>query len=498
LAKGKTNKKKQNSRANRKVETAKRLETEKKAQAKVTTKVSPKPDKEATSKQSEIKTVKAKVSKEPSKTASKTKNSQKVTKETTQKKGSTNTNAKKKESSKKEVTKKETLVEKLEEKATPQKVSSKPLEPAPEIGSLAVFSPRKLTAIAAILVAFALLYNICVVSIGNVAVAKPTETTKKPIVTELSLETTTEEEETYPVTQAPEVEYNKSAGSDAPVEAPKDITLSVPFVNQCPDYPTGCEAASACMLLRYWGYNVSLDAMIAAIPRQNIYEKNGKAYGPSIYEKFVGDPRCTYTDSTPGYGAFSPVVTSSIWRFTGPSHEVKNITGSTLDTLFSYLDQGCPVIVWATYAMRQPTRSNIWYIEGSYEEEPFQYPRGTHVFVLCGYNSSVVRLMDPYGAGLVAYSQSAFSSKYNLLGRQAIVIVPKETTTEETTTEVPKTSEKSAKKDKQTEDPSKEPTKETTTAEESTTSETESTSEEESSTDTSTTTKEDKDNKETT
>lgn len=409
MAKKKTNKKKQNSRANRKIETAKRLETEKKAQVKVSVSSSQKPKKQTPKKPSEIKRVTAKVTEESSAMP-------------------------KKQPAKKALAKKP----ETEKKPAPKKKEEppKPLGPAPEVASMNPFMPRKLAAIAAILVTFSILYNVCVVAAGNTKVTLPTEPTVAAVTTTKAAVTTTEET-TYPVTQAPEVTYNRSAGSDAPVEAPKDITLSVPFVNQCPSYPTGCEAASACMLLGFWGYHVSLDAMIAAIPRQNIYLKNGKAYGPSIYEKFVGDPRCKYTSSTPGYGAFSPVITRAVWQFTGAEHQVKNITGSSLETLFSYLDQGCPIIVWATYGMRQPQTSNVWYIEGSYEDEPFQYPRGTHVFVLCGYNSSVVRLMDPYGAGLVAYSQSAFSSKYNLLGRQAIVIVPAETTTAPTTTAAP-------------------------------------------------------------
>ena len=58
--------------------------------------------------------------------------------------------------------------------------------------------------------------------------------------------------------------------------------MNVAFVNQFPSYPTGCEAAASVQLLKYYGYNVTLDQMVKAIPRENIIYKNGKRYGPDI------------------------------------------------------------------------------------------------------------------------------------------------------------------------------------------------------------------------
>ena len=66
--------------------------------------------------------------------------------------------------------------------------------------------------------------------------------------------------------------------------------LNVPKVNQLPKYPTGCEGASAAAVLQFYGLDVTLDEMIDAIPRENIEFRDGKRYGPSIEEKFVGDP----------------------------------------------------------------------------------------------------------------------------------------------------------------------------------------------------------------
>ena len=76
--------------------------------------------------------------------------------------------------------------------------------------------------------------------------------------------------------------------------------MQVPLVSQLPDYPTGCEAASCAMLLRYYGYNFTTANMVSIIPRENIRYINGYPVRTDIREKFVGDPRCTYTSENPG------------------------------------------------------------------------------------------------------------------------------------------------------------------------------------------------------
>ena len=159
------------------------------------------------------------------------------------------------------------------------------------------------------------------------------EKTTSVIIETETTETTTEkktEKATKPPAEPVTKPYKPKPGK-APVKPStpeKSAKLSVPLVHQNPDYPTGCEAASATMLLKYYGYNISIHEMVATIPREDLYEENGRVYGPSIYEKFVGDPRQTYTDERPGYGAFSPVITSALNRASaqkGGSHYAKNI-----------------------------------------------------------------------------------------------------------------------------------------------------------------------------
>ena len=38
--------------------------------------------------------------------------------------------------------------------------------------------------------------------------------------------------------------------------------LTVPYIDQSVRYPTGCESVSAVMMLRYLGYDISVDTFI--------------------------------------------------------------------------------------------------------------------------------------------------------------------------------------------------------------------------------------------
>lgn len=214
-------------------------------------------------------------------------------------------------------------------------------------------------------------------------------------------------------------------GSEKTVTCKVTVTaMTIPYVSQLPNYPTGCEAASCCMLLKYYGYSINMDQMINIIPRKNLYKKNGKTYGPDINEMFVGDPRCTYTSSTPGYGVFSPAVTKALQKAIderGGGYTAVRISGCSFEELLGYISDGYPAIVWATYKMQTPKTVNAWYIEntGKY----FEYPRGTHVMLLSGYSSTQVTTVDPYNNGVLLFSTSKFREKWELLGRQAIVLV---------------------------------------------------------------------------
>ncbi len=224
------------------------------------------------------------------------------------------------------------------------------------------------------------------------------------------------------------------------------VMIDVPRTSQMPNYPTGCEGSAMASLLQFYGINASVSECVNAIPRQNVTTKNGKRYGPSIYEKFAGNPRGGYTSANPGYGAFAPCVTKSLNKVISnkgkaDQYQAVDITGSKVGDLYKLINEGTPTIVWATYNMQNPKTVNSWYAYNSKtgKYEYFKYPRGTHVMILRGYDANNVYIMDPYQGSLKTFSRSSFnyhygqmwvdgskSGKYtNLTGYQAIKIVKK-------------------------------------------------------------------------
>ncbi|MDD6808281.1 MAG: C39 family peptidase [Oscillospiraceae bacterium] len=364
--------------------------------------------------------------------------------------------------------------------------NGEPFPVAEKISYIKGYTAKQLIACACLILAFTFTYNSLVVPYRNKNFVDQNSSTIAVTTTgpstEITTEVTTENVETttrIPATAPTKAFKKKAAAAVVQVAAPKRVLITVPYASQNPNYPTGCEAGSATMVLNYWGYNISVDTMISAIPRENLYKEqlsdgSWRVYGPSIYEKFVGDPRMTYTSATPGYGAFAPVVTAAMNRVMsarGGKHVAYNITGSSIQTLFKHLDEGHPLVVWSTSGMKTPKYVNCWYIKTSSGDKYFEYPRGTHVTVLVGYDSNRVYFQDPWSPGLRAYAISAFSSKYNLLGTQAIVVLPKvETTTAATTTTAVTTTETDVTTTTTTEETSTETTsEENTTVDETTT-----------------------------
>ena len=136
--------------------------------------------------------------------------------------------------------------------------------------------------------------------------------------------------------------------------------VDVLSVSQYPDYPTGCESVTAVMALRHAGVSTSVEDFIAnhLLCDEAFYEENGLLYGPDPYEVFIGDPRRTNS-----YGCMAPVIEQALRSCVGEGQRVVNTTGETLSALCSnYVDNGIPVILWATMEMRPVGSGRTWFL----------------------------------------------------------------------------------------------------------------------------------------
>lgn len=192
--------------------------------------------------------------------------------------------------------------------------------------------------------------------------------------------------------------------------------LSVEYLGQS-DYPTGCESVTAVMALRQAGVEISVDEFIDfCLPKGEVWEEGGRLVGDDPYQCFIGDPR-----SSSGFGCFAPALARGLAAAAGEDR-VQDLTGQSLARLCrDYIDQGTPVILWATIDMKEPRQGRSWTLADT--GETFTWTAGEHCLLLVGYDRDCYYFNDPYqDKGLTAYEKDLVESRYQALGCQALAL----------------------------------------------------------------------------
>ncbi len=194
---------------------------------------------------------------------------------------------------------------------------------------------------------------------------------------------------------------------------------NVPYLNQISlGYPTGCEAVSAAMLLKYKGYDVSVQNIIDNTKNGSKKYKgqDGLWYGANPFEEFVGHPSRGLSKGS--YGVFAKPIAEAMQVYAGS--RVKNISGSSENELFNQVSKGNPVVVWCVKNGGNLTKGVVWnYEDGS---GSFQELVGEHCAVLVGFDENYVYLNDPSAGKNVKQSRSKFISNWKTLFSQAIIV----------------------------------------------------------------------------
>ena len=195
------------------------------------------------------------------------------------------------------------------------------------------------------------------------------------------------------------------------------ILVEVLPLSQYPDFPTGCESVTSVMALNHAGVSIDVETFIANhLPcDDSFYERDGLLYGPDPYAVFVGDPR---TPSS--FGCMAPVIEQALLSCVGEGERVLNTTGESLPTLCrNYVDNGIPVILWATMEMRPVSSGRMWLLP---DGRQFTWPSGEHCLLLVGYNEEEYLFNDPRHGTVVAYDKNSVEVAYASLGKQSLVI----------------------------------------------------------------------------
>ena len=196
----------------------------------------------------------------------------------------------------------------------------------------------------------------------------------------------------------------------AEVTEKKVILKNFSPICQYPELPTGCEMTSLTMVLNFYG--ISADKCDIS---DNYLEKG--AVGTVDFRKaFVGDPR-----DESSYGCYAPVVANTANKYlqvVGSEYKATDITGTTLEKLFSYIDNNTPVIIWATQYMREGHQSVTWNIDG----KDLTWITPEHCMVLVGYSDNYVFIADPLFGEVKSYGKTTFNNRYQTLYSQAVII----------------------------------------------------------------------------
>lgn len=183
-------------------------------------------------------------------------------------------------------------------------------------------------------------------------------------------------------------------------------------VMQNPELPTGCEITALTQTLNFLGFDV--DKVTMCDKYMNI-DMNGEY---TMNQCYIGDPK-SYT----GFGCSSPVICKSAKRFfrvqKSDCYPV-DLTGTDFQELFYQVEQGRPVVVWATMYLMD-TKPEYVYTAKNGEEMWFCTYQ--HCLTLYGYDldEGIVYLADPL-VGNTTYPLERFEKIYDILGKQAVVI----------------------------------------------------------------------------
>lgn len=200
------------------------------------------------------------------------------------------------------------------------------------------------------------------------------------------------------------------------------VKIEVPYINQSEKYPTGCESVSTVMLLRYLGYNITVDGFIEKyLEKKAFEERDGQLYGPSPNRYFCGSP---YDENS--FGCYAPVICNALEKAAGDKYLVQNETGTSMETLLqNYIDRKMPVIFWACINMREPVTGPEWKLFDT--GETFTWISNEHCMLLVGYDEKGYYFNDPYeNNGVIRYDKKLTQDRHKAQHNMAVSLKLKE------------------------------------------------------------------------
>lgn len=196
----------------------------------------------------------------------------------------------------------------------------------------------------------------------------------------------------------------------------------VSLVKQNPAYPNGCEAASATMILKYVGLDITLKEFIDDyLITKPVYDRDGKRYGPNPSEAFAGDP----ADAMYGWGTLEPAIERAIYEVMStkqdnPYYTINNNGNKMSLDAFARKNRG-PFVIWTTLDYSDVKEVYQWL---SYDgTKTYTYPKDSHTIVITGMDEKYYFINDPLkDEKNIKVEKETLESSFDSAGRQAISI----------------------------------------------------------------------------
>ena len=220
------------------------------------------------------------------------------------------------------------------------------------------------------------------------------------VVLEAEYEISSEAGENVEVMQS-EREYAEALPSH------KEIEMEIVYQN--PELPTGCESVALTILLKYYGFTDLEKTTIAS---------EYLVYNDNYVIGYCGDPF-----SYGGAGIYPPGLVKTANNFFDENQSMlnaKDITGSSPQTIYKYVANGTPVVIWNTIHLYNNNPSGSY---TTYKGTTYHWDYNEHCVVMSGYdfNRNVVIIHDPID-GIVERDADEFWERYENLGSMAMIV----------------------------------------------------------------------------
>ena len=201
--------------------------------------------------------------------------------------------------------------------------------------------------------------------------------------------------------------------------------LDAENILQLPEYPNGCEAVSAVMLLRYAGYNADKSDFIENhLKKGEMKIRFGIRFGPDPQKMYAGDP----SSQKGGWGCFAPAIVDALKSYLSSkednTHTALNVSGASLQDLCeTFIDCSIPVAIWITEDY-SPVKEVYQWLDHD-NNQVYLYPKNQHCVMLIGYDKDNYYVCDPLkDEKYTIIPRVTAELSYTSMGSQAVVVIP--------------------------------------------------------------------------